>query len=169
MRARACGYPLPPHGHQPNFIGAADAAKHLLAHPQLSSCQTICIGPDRVLYRARKLALQAGITVFVPNLKKEGWYWRLTDPKGANLKAMPTYGESLPKLVEIQAVILASVVVYGLGNRLGKGFSWAACGLGLGVPEYTLAHPLMQSRVLPCPADSQVNLIGLPTGVHVIS
>lgn len=176
MRARACAYPLPPHGRHPNFIGARQAAAHLLAHPQVAGLGTLIVGPERALYPLRKQALEAGLTLYVPHQKKEAragqvWYWRLRDPAGARLSAMPRVGEpalSLPGRLTLegaQAAVLACVAVGRDGGRLGKGFGWGARGLGLGLPEFTLAHPLMLSAALPCPADSRVVLIGTPDGV----
>lgn len=182
LRARVCAYPLPPHGHHPNFVGARQAARQLLAHPQVAGLHTLIVGPDRVLAPLRKLALEAGVTLYVPHQKKVGqrgqvWYWRLTDPAGARLSAMPGVGEPAlfvpggPSLPGAQAAVIASVALGRGGARLGKGFGWAARGLGLGsglgpgLPEYTLAHPLMLSPTLPCPADSRVALIGTPDGV----
>ncbi|CAM3581509.1 5-formyltetrahydrofolate cyclo-ligase [Deinococcus frigens] len=176
MRARACAYPLPPHGHHPNFTRARQAARHLLAHPQVTGLRAMIVGPDRVLAPLRKLALEAGVTLYVPNQKKvalpgQVWYWRLTDPAGARLSAMPRVGEpvlSVPGrsgLEDARAAVLGSVAVGKDGARLGKGFGWAARGLGLGLPELTLAHPLMMAATLPCSADSRVALIGTPDGV----
>ncbi len=176
LRARACAYPLPPHGHHPNFTRARQAARHLLAHPQVAGLRTLIVGPDRALYPLRKLALDAGMTLYVPNQKKVGqrgqvWYWRLTDPAGARLSAMPRVGEPAlfvpdrPSLKDAQAAVIASVAVGHDGARLGKGFGWGARGLRLGLPEFTLAHPLMLTPTLPCAADSYVTLIGTPDGV----
>ena len=81
-RARLCAYPLPPHGHHPNFTGAREAAVHLLKHPDVAPLHTLIVGADRVLMPLRKLALQSGLTLYVPNLKKEGWYWRITEVAG---------------------------------------------------------------------------------------
>ncbi|KEF34186.1 5-formyltetrahydrofolate cyclo-ligase [Deinococcus sp. RL] len=162
LRERACGYPLPPHGHHPNFVGAAQAARMLLSHPQVARHRTLVVGGDRVLSPLRKLALEAGVTLYVPHQKREGWYWRLSDPAGAQLRAMPRVGEPRRHPEGAQAAVLACVAADRQGGRLGKGFGWGARGLGLGVPEYTLAHPLMLVDVLPCPPDSQVRLIGLP-------
>ncbi|GGO18877.1 5-formyltetrahydrofolate cyclo-ligase [Deinococcus humi] len=176
LRARACAYPLPPHGHHPNFTRARQAARHLLAHPQVAGLRTLIVGPDRALYPLRKLALDAGMTLYVPNQKKVGqrggvWYWRLTDPAGARLSAMPGVGEPAlfvpdrPSLEDAQAAVIASVALGRNGARLGKGFGWAARGVGMGLPELTLAHPLMLAPTLPCAADSYVTLIGTPDGV----
>lgn len=169
LRERACAYPLPPHGHHPNFIGAAQAARSLLSHPEVARHRTLIVGGDRVLYPLRKLALEAGLTLYVPHQTREGWYWRLTDPVGAQLRAMARVGEPRLHPEGAQAAVLACVAVDRAGGRLGKGFGWGARGLGLGLPEYTLAHPLMLADALPCPPDSRVRLIGLPGRVLSVS
>lgn len=165
MRARACSYPLPPHGHHPNFTHARTAAQTLLSHPRLSGLRVLLVGPDRVLYPLRRLALQSGMTLYVPHQNREGWYWRLSDPAGARLGAMPLHGEPKLRPEGAQAAVLGCVAVDDSGARLGKGFGWGARGLRLGLPEFTLAHPLMMSRALPCPADSRIALIGTAGGV----
>ncbi|PTA67775.1 5-formyltetrahydrofolate cyclo-ligase [Deinococcus arcticus] len=165
MQRRACAYPLPPHGHCPNFTHARRAAAALLACAQVAAQHTLIVGPERALYPLRTLALKAGKTLYVPHQKKAGWYWRLTDPRGARLSALPEYGEAVLVPDGAQAAVLACVAADPQGGRLGKGFGWGARGLGLDLPEYTLAHPLMLSARLPCPPDSQVTLIGTAGGV----
>ncbi|MDB5044049.1 MAG: 5-formyltetrahydrofolate cyclo-ligase [Deinococcus sp.] len=164
-RARLCAYPLPPHGHHPNFSGAREAARELLKHPHVAPLHTLIVGADRVLLPLRKLALESGITLYVPNVKKEGWYWRLTESAGANLSKMAAHGEPKLKPDGAQAAVLGCVATDHTGGRLSKGFGWGARGLHLEVPEWTLAHGLMLRGQLPCPADSQVTLIGTPRGV----
>lgn len=165
LRARACAYPLPPHGHHPHFTGARSAAAALLAHPEVAPLRTLVVGPERALQPLRKLALQAGITLYVPHQHKAGWYWQVRDPAGAALRAMPGVGEPRLRPEGAQAAVLACVAADRAGGRLSKGFGWGAQGLNLGLPEYTLAHPLMLLETLPCPPDSRVRLIGLPGGV----
>lgn len=164
-RTRLCSFPFPPQGHCPNFNGARDAAKNLLSHPQMAAHRTLIVGPERALMPLRKLALQSGLTLYVPHQKKEGWYWRLTDPLGARLSQMPAVGEPRLKPEGAQAAVLACVAVDRQGGRLGKGYGWGARGLHLGLPEYTLAHPIMLSAQLPCAADSTVKLIATPREV----
>lgn len=166
MRERQCSYPLPPHGHHPNFKGARAAAGHLLRHPDVAALRVLVVGPERALYPLRKLALQSGVTLYVPHQKKAGWYWRVTDPAGAKLSALPDCGEPVLRPEGAQGVVLGSVAADDQGGRLGKGYGWAARGLHLEVPEFTLAHPLMLSSRLPCPPDSVVTLIGTPRGVQ---
>lgn len=166
MRESQCSYPLPPHGHHPNFKGARAAAGHLLRHPDVAALRVLVVGPERALYPLRKLALQSGVTLYVPHQKKAGWYWRVTDPAGAKLSALPDCGEPALRPDGAQGVVLGSVAVDEQGGRLGKGYGWAARGLHLDLPEFTLAHPLMLSSQLPCPPDSVVALIGTPRGVQ---
>ena len=85
----ACAYPLPPHGHCPNFTHAKKAAAQLLAHPDLTTRHTLIVGPERALLPLRQQSLKAGKTLYVPHQKKEGWYWRVTDPRGARLSTLP--------------------------------------------------------------------------------
>ncbi|MFC4426507.1 5-formyltetrahydrofolate cyclo-ligase [Deinococcus navajonensis] len=162
MRERQCSYPLPPHGHHPNFRGARKAAAQLLAHPEVAPLRTLVVGPERVLYPLRQLALRGGVRLYVPHPHKAGWYWRVTEPAAARLGALAAHGELAAFPEGAQAAVLGSVAVDSSGGRLGKGYGWAARGLGLGIPEYTLAHTLMFAGQLPCPPDSRVALIALP-------
>ncbi len=164
LRARACGYPLPPHGHHPNFRGSAEAARHLLKHPRVTGVGALVVGPERALYGVRRLALADGREVIVPDQHRPGWYWCLRDPKGARLKAMPEVGEATQELTGAGAAVLACVGVSARGERLSKGFGWGASGIA-GLTAFTLAHPLMLLEALPCPADSRVDLIALPDRV----
>lgn len=164
MRTRVATYPLPPHGHHPNFRGARQAAGHLLAHPRLLGLHTLIVGPERALQPFRKLALQEGRALYVPNQKKDGWYWRLTDPAGADLRRMPELGEPKLRPEGAQAAVLACVAAARDGGRLSKGYGWAWNGLP-SLPAFTLAHPAMLLDTLPCPPDSRVELIGTLNGV----
>ncbi|MFC4455554.1 5-formyltetrahydrofolate cyclo-ligase [Deinococcus sonorensis] len=165
MCSRAAIYPLPPHGHQPNFVGAREAAARLLAHPDVQRHRCLIVGAERALYPLRKQALEAGVALYVPDQNRAGWYFRVSDPGGANLKRSREVGEPKLRPEGATGVVLACVAVDRAGGRLGKGFGWAARGLNLGLPEYTLAHPRMLLERLDCPPDSQVQLIGLPDEV----
>lgn len=174
-RARLCAFPLPPHGHCPNFRGAADAAGLLLDHPALRNVRTLIVGPERALLPLRRLALRRGVALYVPHQRKEGWYWRLTDPAGAHLNRMAAVGEPRLRPEGAEMAVLACVAADHAGGRLGKGYGWGARGLGLGLPsgaglpEVTLAHRLMLRPTLPCPPDSRVCLIATPQEVLEIA
>lgn len=167
-RTRLCSFPFPPHGHCPNFSGARDAARQLLAHQEVAAYRTIIVGPERALLPLRKLALENGVVLYVPHQHRADWYWRVTDPRGARLSQLSAVGEPKLRPEGAQAVVLASVAIDRQGHRLGKGFGWGARGLRLDLPEYTLAHPIMISERLPCPADSSVRLIATPKEVIAV-
>ena len=163
LRERAATYPLPPHGHHPNFVGAKEAAAALLAHPQVQAHRVLVVGAERALYPFRKQALAAGVVLYIPDQKRGGWYFRLDNVAGADLKRSRELGE--PKLHPqgASAAVLACVAAGRDGGRLSKGFGWAWNGLPeLKLPVFTVAHQLMLKDTLPCPPDSRVNLIGLP-------
>ena len=82
LRERAASYPLPPHGHHPNFVGAKEAAAALLAHPQVAAHRCLIVGADRALYPLRRLALAAGVVLYLPDQKRDGWYFRVNDVAG---------------------------------------------------------------------------------------
>ncbi|ADV66355.1 hypothetical protein [Deinococcus maricopensis] len=159
-RAHAAVYPLPPHGHHPNFRGARAACQRLLSHPDFTR-GPLLIGAERTLMPARKLALAAGLSIIVPDVRGRGYY-RVTDEAGADLRRLPALGERTDDLGSVTAVILASAVVARDGARLSKGFGWGAHGTPLNVPHGTVAHPLMLLGALPCVADSFVHVIATP-------
>ncbi|WP_161636067.1 5-formyltetrahydrofolate cyclo-ligase, partial [Deinococcus phoenicis] len=126
---RAVTYPLPPHGHHPNFVRARDAARQLLAHPEVAGLQTLIVGPERVLLPLRKLALGAGVTLYVPHQNKAGWYWRLQDPAGAQLSRMAAVGEPRLRPEGAQAAVLACLAADRRGGGGGKGFGGGGRGV----------------------------------------
>ncbi|WP_424949578.1 5-formyltetrahydrofolate cyclo-ligase [Deinococcus sp.] len=170
LRERAAAYPLPPHGHHPNFVGAKQAAAALLAHPQLQAHACLIVGAERVLYPFRKGALAAGVVLYLPDQKRGGWYFRVDNLAGADLKRSREVGEPSLRPQGATAAVLACVAAGRDGGRLSKGFGWGSRGLPeFGLPTYTLAHRRMLLETLPCPPDSWVQLIGLPGEVIEVS
>lgn len=166
LRERAATYPLPPHGHHPNFVGAKEAAAALLAHPQVRAHRVLIVGAERALYPFRKQALAAGVALYVPDQKRGGWYFRIENLAGADLKRARELGEPRLHPEGASAAVIACVAAGRDGGRLSKGFGWAWNGLPeLNLPVFTLAHRRMLKDHLPCPPDSQVHLIGLPDEV----
>ena len=156
-------YPLPPHGHHPNFVGAKDACASLLAHPQVQAHACLIVGAERVLYPFRRDALAAGKVLYVPDQKREGWYFRIDDVAGADLKRGRAVGEPKLRPEGATAAVLACVAAGRDGARLSKGFGWGRAGLpALNLPTFTVAHRRMLYDTLPCPPDSRVQLIGVP-------
>ena len=163
LHERAIGYPLPPHGRHPNFVGAKEAAAALLAHPQVQAHRILIVGAERALYPFRRQALAAGVSLYVPDQKRDGWYFRVGDVAGADLKRSRELGEPRLHPERASAIVLACVAAGRDGGRLSKGFGWAWNGLPeLNLPVFTVAHRRMLFEALPCPPDSWVELVGLP-------
>lgn len=163
LHARAVSYPLPPHGHHPHFVGAADAARRLLAHPRVRDLGVLLVGPERALHALRKRALEEGRVLFVPDRHRPDRYRRLHgDPRAAQLGRMAEFSGLEDAPTGVRAAVLACVLAGRDGGRLSKGFGWGARGVPTDGPTFTLAHPLMLVDALPCPPDSRVALIATP-------
>jgi 5-formyltetrahydrofolate cyclo-ligase len=158
VKQNAAAYPLPPHGHNPNFKGASTAAKKLVLHPLWAASSVILTGMEAALGGLRALALEQKKTLIVPHRTKAGTYWRLENaPKAAaKLPNMPVYGTAITSLEGVQLAVLASVIVDKFGQRLSKGFGFGAHGPPVQVPVLTIAHQLMLLEQLPYEADSSV-------------
>lgn len=126
----------------------------------MAAHRCLIVGAERALYPLRKQALAAGLVLYLPDQKRDGWYFRVSDPAGADLKRSRELGEPRLRPEGATAAVLACVAVGRDGGRLSKGFGWAWNGVQL--PTYTLAHRRMLLDPLPCPPDSHVDLIGLP-------
>ena len=144
-------------------MGAKEAATALLAHPQVQAHCILIVGAERALYPFRKQALAAGVALYIPDQKRDGWYFRLENVAGADLKRSRELGEPRLHPEGASAAVLACVAAGRDGGRLSKGFGWAWNGLpALNLPVFTIAHRRMLFEALPCPPDSRVDLIGLP-------
>jgi 5-formyltetrahydrofolate cyclo-ligase len=169
IKQNAAAYPLPPHGHNPNFKGASTAAKHLALHPLWAGATMILTGMEAALGGVRALVLEHKKILIVPHRTKAGTFWRLEDvPKqAAKLPNMPVYGTAISSLEGVQLAVLASVVVDKQGKRLSKGFGFGAHGAPLEVPVLSIAHQIMLLEQLPFEADS--SLVGCATPKMLLS
>ena len=168
---RQVGYPLPPHGHHPNFTGAAKAATLLLAHllktQTLTPGDTVLSYPDMVLKPLRKRLLEAGINVVVP--AQHGEHYRLlksgaVNPgKASSIAGAEREGE-LVKLPEVKFVFIACVAVSPAGDVLSKGYGFTLPQTVLGLSSATVVHPL---QIVPglLPDAPPVELLATPTEV----
>jgi 5-formyltetrahydrofolate cyclo-ligase len=168
VKQNAAAYPLPPHGHNPNFKGASTAAKKLALHPLWASSGVILTGMEAALGGVRALILEQKKTLIVPHRTKTGTYWRLENaPKAAaKLPNMPIYGTAITSLEGVQLAVLASVIVDQTGKRLSKGFGFGAHGPSIKVPVLTIAHQLMLLEALPYDSDSSVAGFATPTKLY---
>lgn len=76
-------FPFPIKGRIPNFKGAERAAEKLLDHPFFKNARRIKCNPDSPQRPLRKMALERGITVYVPTPRlKDGCSRRAVEPGG---------------------------------------------------------------------------------------
>ncbi|NJK45705.1 MAG: 5-formyltetrahydrofolate cyclo-ligase [Pleurocapsa sp. SU_196_0] len=167
VRQNVCAYPIPPHGHNPNFKGARAAARNLILHPVLAASSVVLVGMEAALQAVREEILSRGKTLVVPHRTKKDTYWALKDvPKvAAKIPNFSVYGEPTP-LEGIEACVLASVIVDRTGARLSKGFGFGARGCPVVAPTLTVAHELMVAEKLEVEADSRVIAFSTPRGLY---
>ena len=157
VRLNACAFPIPPHGHNPNFKGARGAAQNLMLHPLLADSRVVLVGMEAALLAVREEVLLSGKTLIVPHRTKAGTYWRLEGAvkAAAKIPNFSVYGT--PTMLEdVEVCVLASVAVDARGMRLSKGFGFGARGAPVDAPALTVAHKLMVRDELGVPADSRV-------------
>jgi 5-formyltetrahydrofolate cyclo-ligase len=167
VRQNVCAYPMPPHGHNPNFKGARAAAKNLMLHPVIAASSVVLVGMEAALQPVREEILARGKSLIVPHRTKKDAYWQLKDaPKAAaKIPNFAVYGEAVT-LEGIEACVLASVAVDQTGARLSKGFGFGARGCPVVAPTFTIAHALMVVEKLEVDADSRVIAFGTPRGLY---
>lgn len=172
MRAHVGAYPLPVHGHHPNFRGASDAAELLverlgslgLAPPGSTA---LCF-PDHVLRGVRKRLLERGIDVVVP--AKHGAAFRLLRSgrvrasAAASIAGAERHGEALSAAPASDLAIVACVALSRDGRYLRKGYGFRLPVSSAMLPTATVIHPLQLVDALP-ESDGSVDLYGMPGGV----
>ncbi len=149
LRQRQVGYPLPPHGHHPNFTGAGVAAslllKGLLASRALAPGDTVLAYPDMVLKPLRKRLLEAGVSVVVP--AQHGERYRILKSgvvhagRASSIAGAEREGEDAGSLPPVSFVFVACVAVSRAGEVLTKGYGFAPPP-ELELPRATVVHPL---------------------------
>ena len=174
-------FPYPPHGRIPNFAGAEEAARRLMAHPWLEGVRAIKANPDAPQRPLRRLALEQGIRVFMPTPRLRAGFYRLDPdriPEGnlreaASLSRGKRWAESVPvgELAGgIDLVVTGSVAVVRDGRRCGKGHGYGDLEYALlrelghpPLPVATMVHPLQLVEGFPAdPLDLPVSLIATP-------
>ena len=145
VKDRVARFPFPPHGRIPNFARAKEAAEQLFQLRVFQRAKRIKVNPDAPQRYVRELALQMGITVFVPTPRLRAGFKRF-DPKkipkekiseAASLSKTSHWGEdvSLQDLPQLDAIVTGSVAVTRKGYRCGK-------GEGYGDLEYAILREL---------------------------
>lgn len=152
LKAHVAVYPLPPHGHHPNFMGAGAAAgrllEHLLTEGLVQAGDRVLSYPDYVLRPLRKGLLEQGVTVVVP--AKYGDGYRLLEPTKVNPKQAVSIagaereGELLAVLPDVSLACIACVALGAHGDVLGKGYGFSLPDELAELPTVTLVHPLQR-------------------------
>lgn len=177
---KAAAFPFPPDGRIPNFRGADDAAKRLLAHSCFEGVQRIKCNPDAPQRPLREQALRAGIELVIPTPRLKGGF-RLLDPgripdddisEAVTLDGADDWGTeiSVKDLPEFDLVVAGSVAVTRTGKRCGKGHGYSdleyAILRELGhrpVDVITTVHPLQIVDDFPADAhDLPLRVIATP-------
>ena len=178
---KIAAFPFPPHHRIPNFRGAADAARRLLADPLFEGVRRIKVNPDAPQRHVRKAALEAGVVVYMPSPRLKSGFIEL-DParipqdkltKAASMSHAADWGRELHvwELPETDLVVTGCVAVTATGRRCGKGHGFSdieyAVLRELGhppVPVVTTVHDLQVVHGFPTdPHDLTLRRIFTPT------
>lgn len=124
-------FPFPVKGRIPNFENARQAAERLLEHPIFDDAQTIKSNPDSPQKFVRELALERGITIYIPTPRLKGGFKRLDPLKipsesyrdASMLSRMDEWVEEveLDDLPQVDLIVTGCVAVTRGGKRCGKG------------------------------------------------
>lgn len=177
-------FPFPPHGRIPNFAGADDAADRLRELPEWRDADAVKANPDSPQRPVRRLALEAGKTVYmaVPRLRDEKCFLELDPDRIDDYDHATTLGGSseLGRQVSPDAVDSVDLIVTGCvavtadGARIGKGEGYSDLEfavlreLGLvddTTPIVTTVHDLqlVDATVSVEPHDIPLDVIATPT------
>ncbi len=186
-RERIARFPFPSHGRIPNFAGAREAAERLLAHPLLRGARRIKVNPDAPQRPVRELALERGITVYMPTPRLRAGFLCL-DParipedrfaEAASLSRGRRFARGVPldALPTPDVLVVGSVAVSRRGARCGKGEGYADLEYGilraLGHPRIPVATTVHPAQIVPRlrrePTDLPLWLIVTPAETHRVA
>ncbi|MCS7192076.1 MAG: 5-formyltetrahydrofolate cyclo-ligase [Armatimonadetes bacterium] len=173
----------------PNFVGSAEAARHLTELNEWRNAKTLKANPDSPQAPAREMALREGKTVYiaVPKLKQEKCFIRLDgkifrgkEKFAATIRGAFKLGTLVhpSEMTQIDFVLIGSVAVNLKGARVGKGGGYSdiefaiARQLGLvkdTTPVVTTVHPIqvVDDEIPMLPHDIPVDFIITPDGIIV--
>jgi 5-formyltetrahydrofolate cyclo-ligase len=181
QEARLAAFPFPPHGRIPNFVGAADAARRLFEHEPFASARRLKVNPDAPQRYVRLLALQRGVTVYMPTPRLRAGFMCLDPAKIApehyrravSLSGCSEFAQdvALDELPHLDAIVTGSVAVTRAGTRCGKGEGYGdleyAILRELGHPAIPVATTVHDSQVVAgfpsASTDLALSLIVTPT------
>lgn len=150
MRSREAIYPLPCHGHHPNFRSAGRAAKRLAS--QLFRSGMIAVGeavlsfPDYVLKPVRRELLERGVNVVVPAKYGGGYRWlrsgKVDAAKVSSIAGAEREGDAISELPTVRMTVVACVALDRKGRYLTKGYGFRPPDETVHLDAATIVHPL---------------------------
>lgn len=179
-------FPFPVKGRIPNFKGAERAAEKLLDHPFFKNARRIKCNPDSPQRPLRKMALERGITVYVPTPRLKAGFFRFDPDKipeehysdAAALSKWDAWKEDvvLEDLPQLDAIVAGSVAVTRDGKRCGKGHGFSDIEFGIlrelghdPVPVASTVHALQVVDDFPNDAhDVPLSLVVTPDEIFEI-
>jgi len=189
VEAGAARFPRPIHGRIPNFAGAEEAARALVATPELQRARVVKVNPDAPQRYLRAEVLKAGKLLLAPTPRLRDGFLVL-DPatieprlyaKAASIGGMAQYGRPTPldQAPQPDLLVVGSVAVSEAGARTGKGEGYGEIEYALlrelgritaETPVATTVHDLQVVDALPEePFDVTVDLIVTPTRLIRVS
>lgn len=180
MRHHAAAYPLPAHGHNPNFRGAGEAAARLAEAllapgaraPRLRPGDAVLAAPDYVLKPLRRALLDLGVHLWVPARYGDGYRLlragAVPSARAASIAGAERHGEPQPALPDpaaLRCCLVACVVVHPGGGYLTKGYGFRPPDAAAALPRAALVHPRMihPERFEP---EGRLQLYATPDEVH---
>ncbi len=176
-------FPFPVKGRIPNFENAREAAQRLVEDSIFDGVKTIKSNPDSPQKFVRELALEKGITIYIPTPRLKGGFKRLDPEKipedsyrdASMLSRMDEFVEEvkLDDLPQVDLIVTGCVAVTRAGKRCGKGEGYsdleAAILQELGhrpVPVVTTVHDAQVVDDFPIDEhDLSLSVIATPTKV----
>lgn len=123
-----------PFGRIPNFKGAREAAEKLLSLEEFRSAQSVEVNPDKPLEPCRMLVLKQNKNLYVPSpqlhdslLKKLEINEKYNLQRTVSIWGIEQLGTeiNLDDQIHIDLLIVGSVAVSKIGQRIGKGRGYA--------------------------------------------
>lgn len=152
-------FPFPVVGRIPNFAGAKQAAERLLDHPIFDGVARIKCNPDSPQKPLRRMALERGITVYVPTPRLKGGFMRfdpnkIPEDKFGEASALSKWDRwkeevGLEEMPQLDLIVTGCVAVTDDGRRAGKGEGYSDLEFGIleelgheRVPVVTTVHEI---------------------------
>jgi len=176
-------FPRPVYGRIPNFLGAEEAARKLIALPEFQRAKVVKVNPDSPQNPVREAVLSSGKVLIMPTPRlREGFL--VLDPKLISKRAVRAastirgafkYGKpaGIEKIPKIDLIVAGSVAVSPDGARIGKGGGYSEIEYGIlrnlnlvgeKTPIATTVHDLQVVDGVPMEEhDFSVDVIVTPT------